>query len=71
MKPKRLHELRPNDELWQPDPFREPRAWALAWGVTELLERGEVPAIAGPGLNPATDLYLVRKEADARSAHSL
>jgi hypothetical protein len=43
MKAKSTLELRPNEELWQRDPFREPRAWALAWDVTDLMRTNAAP----------------------------
>ncbi|MBI3362255.1 MAG: hypothetical protein HY023_14225 [Chloroflexi bacterium] len=36
-----------NEDHWQPDPFREPRAWALAWDVTELLRRKDTSLLSG------------------------
>ena len=69
MKTKCSYELKPNEELWQPDPFREPRAWALAWDVAEMLRREETSAVAVSGLVFPADqpAWVVREETDAGS----
>jgi hypothetical protein len=73
MKPKTSLELKQNDELWQFDPFREPRAWALGWDVTELMKGSEAPApVASASLfSPDPKIVFAREESDTCAAYPL